>query len=346
MNLMHHIGILQSDDIRWLDFVNHNEEAIIFHHPAWIQLISECYHHRPFILGVFDQHGQIRAGVPLVEVNSLLSGHRWVSLPYTDHCSPLYDDPKYLAYLIDFFLGVLFEGSVSNIELRWDYPILPDSYKTDKYVLSRLELCSQPELVAERIDHKYRRMPRVAQERGAYWQQGGSINDLEIFYRLHTITRQRLGMPVQPKKFFDLLWKYLIEPGLGFFLHIYKDGVCLSSAVFLHWKHTLIYKYSATGGLEKQLSPNDLLMWTAIQWGCEHGYSELDMGRTNKGQKGLRHFKRRWGSEEVPLFYTVFTNSLADYPDGEMLEILKAVISHSPPWVCRLAGEILYGHYG
>jgi hypothetical protein len=281
-----------------------------------------------------------------MEVNSWLSGHRWVSLPFTDHCSPLCDGPEWLVYLIDYFLEVLLTKTVPKIELRWDYPILPDSYKTDHYVLTHLDLCSQPELIAKRIDHKYRRMPRVAQERGAYWRQGRSIEDLQTFYRLHTMTRQRLGVPVQPKKFFELLWEYLIEPGMGFFLHVYKDNACLSSAVFLHWKHTLIYKYSATCGLEKQLSPNDLIIWTAIQWGCEHGYSELDMGRTNKDQEGLRHFKKKWGSEEDSLIYTIFANTLPTDMNGKMMKILRNVICHSPPWVCRIAGEILYGHFG
>ena len=341
-----YIDILEPDDIRWREFVEHNEKATIFHHPSWIRLISDCYQHRPFIVCVFDLNRNLHAGVPMVEVNSFLSGHRWVSLPFTDHCSPLYDDPQWLVYLIDFFLENLNEGSVPKIELRWDYPILPDSYKTSRYMLSNLELCQDQDTIAKRIDHKYRRMPRVAQERGAIWKKGRSLDDLYTFYRLHTMTRQRLGVPVQPKKFFELLWQYLIEPGMGFFLHVYKDNVCLSSAVFLHWRHTLIYKYSATCGLERQLSPNDLLLWTAIQWGCEHGFTQLDMGRTNNEQEGLRHFKRRWGSEEKPLIYTIFSNSLPHAFDGKMMDLMKIVICHSPPFVCRIAGELLYGHFG
>ena len=341
-----YIDILEPDDIRWREFIEHNEKATIFHHPAWIRFISDCYHHYPFIICVLDPNGNIHAGAPMVEVNSLLSGHRWVSLPFTDHCSPLYDDPHWLVYLIDYFLETIGKRSVPKIELRWEYPIVPDSYKTEQYVLSRLELCPQSELIAKRIDHKYRRMPRIAQERGAYCRQGMSLDDMHIFYRLHTMTRHRLGVPVQPIKFFEFLWKYLVEPGMGFFMHVYKDNVCLSSALFLHWNHTLIYKYSASSGLERQISPNDLLIWKAIQWGCEHGFTELDMGRTNKDQDGLRHFKRRWGSQESPLIYTIFSDTLPNELNGEMMKALNTAIRHSPTWVCRVTGEILYGHFG
>lgn len=343
---MKNIDILQPDDVHWRDFVEQNDESTVFHHPAWIQLISECYHHKPFILSVVDAHGRIHAGVPMVEVNSLLSGHRWVSLPFTDHCSPLYDDPQWLVYLIDFFLESVIDGSLPKIELRWDYPIMPDSYKSSQYILTCLELCKQSDVIAKRIEPKYRRAPRVAQERGANWQLGSSLNDLNTFYCLHTMTRQRLGVPVQPKRFFNLLWKNIIEPGMGFFLHVYKDNICLSSAVFLHWKHTLIYKYSATSDLERKIRPNDLMMWTAIKWGCEHGYTKLDMGRTDKDQEGLRHFKRRWAAEEKPLIYTIFSNTLPPVANGNMGVILKTVICHSPTWVCRMTGELFYGHFG
>jgi CelD/BcsL family acetyltransferase involved in cellulose biosynthesis len=343
---MNDLIVLEPEDQRWKSFVDSNDQATIFHHPAWIQLLSESYDQQPFVIAVSDSDGNIRAGMPIVNVQSFLTGHRWASLPFTDHCAPLYEDDYWLHHLTDCVLELYQKGEAPRIELRWEYPLNPVFYQSNQYVLTLLQLDSEPELVAKRIDHKYRRMPRVAQERGAHAILGKTLDDIDTFYQLHTVTRQRLGVPVQPRKFFKLLWKYIIDPGLGFVIHIYKDGNCLSSAVFLHWKHTLVYKYSATSGAEKQLSPNDLLMWTAIQWGCENGYKVLDLGRSNIDNQGLRYFKLRWGAEENPLVYSILSERKTGLPNGRLMNILESVICHSPLWICRLAGELLYRHFG
>jgi CelD/BcsL family acetyltransferase involved in cellulose biosynthesis len=343
---MNDLIVLEPDDQRWKSFIENNDRATIFHHPAWIRLLSESYHQKSFVVAVVGSDGKIRAGIPMVNVQSFLTGNRWASLPFTDHCAPLYEDKHWLHYLTDGVLDLYHKGEAPGIELRWAYPSKPNLCRSQQYILTLLHLDSRPEVVARRIDHKYRRMPRVAQKRGAIAILGRSLDDLDTFYKLHTLTRRRLGVPVQPKKFFNLLWKHIIEQGLGFIIHVYKDENCLSSAVFLHWKHTLIYKYSASSGAEKQLSPNDLLMWTAIQWGCENGYKVLDMGRSNIEDHGLRHFKRRWGAEENPLVYSFLPERNAGLSNGRFKNILESVICHSPLWVCRLTGEMLYRHFG
>lgn len=343
---MENLCVVEFDDRRWITFISRHDQAAIFHHPAWLQLLSACYQQRSFVIAVTDSTGEIRAGIPVVDVQSFLTGHRWVSLPFTDHCAPLYDDPYWLSCLTGYLLELFQEGQTPQIELRWEYSAEPDLYYSQQYVLTTLQLDARPETVAKRINHKYRRLPRVAQERGAYAVMGRSLEDIDTFYRLHTFTRRRLGVPVQPKKFFDLLWKQVIDPGMGFVTHVYKDGNCLCSAVFLHWNQTLIYKYSARSGLEKKLSPNDLLLWTAIQWGCENNYKVLDLGRSSLGDEGLRRFKRRWGAKESPLIYSFFADSKPALTNGKLHNVMETVIGHSPQWVCRLTGELLYRHFG
>jgi CelD/BcsL family acetyltransferase involved in cellulose biosynthesis len=343
---MNDLLVLEPDDQRWKSFVEYNDQATVFHHPAWIQLLSESYNQSSFVLAVANSDGDIKAGMPIVNVQSFLTGHRWASLPFTDHCAPLYEDHQWLDCLTDNVLDLYHKGEAPPIELRWEYTSKPLLNQSQQYVLTLLQLDSQPEVVAKRIKSKYRRMPRVAQERGARAILGRTCDDMDTFYKLHVVTRRRLGVPVQPKKFFDLLWKKIIDQGLGFVIHTYKGDDCLSSAVFLHWNKTLIYKYSATSGVEKQLSPNDLLMWTAIQWGCENGYKVLDMGRSHIDDHGLRHFKRRWGAEEYPLVYSFLPERNTGLTNGRLKNVLEAVICHSPPWVCRLTGELLYWHFG
>ena len=143
-----------------------------------------------------------------------------------------------------------------------------------------------------------------------------------------------------------MLGSALIEKGLGFVLLAYKDDECLAAAIFLHWHRTLTYKYGASAIDGLNLRPNNLLFWTAIRWGCENGYTLFDMGKTDLANTGLRAFKSGWGANEMPLTYSTLPAEPPRSMTGKLMPVMQTVICHSPAWVCRLAGELLYKHFG
>src|SRR5262249_27519569 len=83
-------GVLEITDPRWADFVATHPAATPFHHPDWTRVAAVCYGSRAFALAVCEGPGTTRAGLPVVEVRPLRSGPKWVSLPYTDYCPPLF----------------------------------------------------------------------------------------------------------------------------------------------------------------------------------------------------------------------------------------------------------------
>jgi CelD/BcsL family acetyltransferase involved in cellulose biosynthesis len=159
-------------------------------------------------------------------------------------------------------------------------------------------------------------------------------------------TRHRKGIPVQPRKFFDLLGKHILAQGLGFILLAYKDDQCLAGGLFLHWQHTLTYKYAVSSSKGQQYRPNNLLSWTAMRWGCENGYTVFDLGRTELENEGLRRFKNGWGAEESPLPYSVLSAKSQDTGNDKLMSLMSTFIQKAPPWVCRVTGELLYRHFG
>jgi len=121
----------------------------------------------------------------------------------------------------------------------------------------------------------------------------------------------------------------------------------LAAAVFLNWNRTVVYKYGASDSNAWRLRPNHLLFWEAIRWSAENGYQTFDFGRSEAAQQGLREFKSGWGTEEVPLTYSMIrdrTNVSADTSRvaGWTSAAGGAVIRRSPAWVARLLGEVLY----
>jgi Acetyltransferase (GNAT) domain len=338
--------LLDPSDERWLTFAATEPEANIFHHPAWMNLLAECYGYRPFVVVAYGAGGQVCAGLPMMEVNSAVTGRRWVSLPFTDHCRPLYHDPVALIKLVDALADLYQDHEAPRIEVRWELPPHPAIQSACDCVLHTIPLGADVQRVTQRMQDQKRQLFRGAEHKGVRVVRGTSEEYLSTFYRLHVITRRRHGNPVQPRKFFELLGKHILEQGLGFVLLAYKDSVCLAGAVFLLWNHVLTYKYSASSGIDLRLRPNDLLLSTAVRWGCENDYTLLDMGRTDLKDTGLRQFKNRWGAAETPLVYSTFSDRPPRRTSGRLTQVMGTVIRNSPLWVCQAMGELLYKHVG
>ena len=68
-----------------------------------------------------------------------------------------------------------------------------------------------------------RRGIRKAQKEGLRVEFGITDKMVDEFYKLHLKTRQKQGVPIQPKRFFDLLKNNILDKGLGFISTAYKD---------------------------------------------------------------------------------------------------------------------------
>jgi Acetyltransferase (GNAT) domain len=333
-------------DGHWESFISSDIRANVFHHPGWIGTIADCYGYRPSVIAVLDAQRTIRAGLPVMETGSPLTGHRLTSLPFTDHCFPLYDGADSRQQLTDGLVDLLRSPDNPRTELRCELPEGPGIHASHQHVLHTVVLDPNSEAVFSRISSMHRRNVRAAEKKGVRIERGNGPEELEAFYRLHLQTRRRQGVPVQPRRFFSLLGERVLKPGLGFVVLAYKDTQCLAAAVFLHWQNTLTYKYGASTPDSWNLRPNNLLMWSAMRWGCENGYHWFDLGRTDLANSGLRAFKSGWGAMEEPLVYSSSHAGSSSTIVDIAMPLAHSVIRHSPPWVCRVTGELLYKHFG
>jgi CelD/BcsL family acetyltransferase involved in cellulose biosynthesis len=299
---------LELDDPRWLAFVRSRPEAGPFHHPAWASLLAQCYGFRGFAL----LDGE--AGLPVLDVGR----GRLVSLPFTDACAPLGD----------------FRAAVPRLEVRAALPGLPASVRG---VVHRLALSDDLDAVRRGFRSQMRRNVARAEREGVVVRAAETRADLlDVFYGLHLRTRHRQGVPVQPRRFFRLLWEDLHEHGLGTTLIALAGTTPVAAAVFLHWNGTTVYKFGASDPAYWSLRPNNLLFWEAIRAACARGDRSFDFGRTELENAGLREFKSGWGAVEEPL---VYTNAGGE---GRVARALAPAIRRAPLWLCRALGETAY----
>jgi CelD/BcsL family acetyltransferase involved in cellulose biosynthesis len=334
---------LELSDPRWREFTRRCPAATPFHHPAWAALLARSYGFRAFALGQQDTDGRLLAGIPVVEVRGPLRDRRWVSLPFTDHCSPLTVPGGGVTDLHKELDVARFEAGVPSFEVRTSLDDQVADLQTAG-VLHLLDLEPDAEAVRRRVRPSVRKWIDRARRDGVTVRHGDARADLtRTFYDLHVRTRRRQGVPVQPRRYFELLWDQMLAPGLGFVLLASSGDTAIAGAVFLAWNGTAIYKYGASDTRHWDLHPNHLVMWEAIRRACENGQHTFDFGRSHSAGRGLRQFKSSWGAREAPLTYSTLGrrgSSLSS--DGHLYDLLGMTIRNSPPAVCRLLGQLLY----
>jgi CelD/BcsL family acetyltransferase involved in cellulose biosynthesis len=330
-------------DTRWRQFVASHRDALPCHDPGWASLLADCYSLEPFVLASLDEAGEIRAGLPLIATGGRLRRRVWVSLPFTDFCPPLLGAQMSAATLAGSLDAARRVGGAASIEVR--APLAPAAPPPAVGFRHLVELADDPQVAFERFHHSQvqRAIRRLERDRELEVRVASSPAELsDVYYRLHLDTRRRLGMPVQPRRFFTMLWERMIEPGLGFLLLAYAGRRAVAGAVFLRSQNTLLYKYSASEPDAWRLRPNHLIIWSAIQRACGEGQRWLDFGRTELAHAGLRAFKLSWGASEEPLIYTCLSEGGSSGAGVGSHELLAATIRHSPRLLCRLTGELLY----
>ena len=230
------------DDPRWLRFVESSPSATPFHHPSWALLLARCYGYRAFALVHRDPRGRILAGLPVIEVRSPLARRRWVSLPFTDECQVLHPGIAQ-ADLVAELDGARRRAGVSTLQVRAALDG-PGAAASPVAVIHRLPLDPDPDAVYRgRLRSSVRKRITEARQDGVVVHRGDTPESLTTaFYRLHVRTRHRQGVPVQPRRYFELLWEHVIGPGQGFLLLASIGRTVIAGAVFLAWRDTVIYK--------------------------------------------------------------------------------------------------------
>jgi CelD/BcsL family acetyltransferase involved in cellulose biosynthesis len=311
-------------------------------------LLSRTYGYPVTACCIVDRAGAIRAGMPLAFVASRLTGRRLVCVPFADQCAALTtpDAPEAGEALVTALEDL---GRLLRVPIRVHGELPPGRAATvsARYHGHTLGLEGGFDAVVRGFRRRSAilRGARRAVREGLIAERRTDAEALDAFYALNVMTRRRLGVPVQPRRFVRGL-EDLLRRGLGF-VTVVRDGPRpVAAAVFLTHRGTLLYKYGASdpGALGKR--PNNLLFLEAIRWGCEDGMQRLDFGRTDIGHETLRAFKESWGADERIVEYHALGETRATSGDGALAARAAPLLRRAPPLVGRAVGELLYRHTG
>ena len=336
-------------DPRWDDLLDRHPRASVFHSRGWLEALKRTYGYEPIVLTTTDQ-GPLANGLAGCSVRTWRSP-RLVSLPFSDHCDPLFESPDDLSAVLAFLAGEVGKGRWSSFELRpRPEPIEGDpsgSAEGARFCLHTLDLARPAEQIFSGFHHSStQRAIRRAEREGLSYESGTSEQLLSSFYGLLRLTRRRHGLPPQPLAWFRNLIACLpstrfARSGQGATIHVAsKDGLPIAGILTLSFKKTLVYKYGGSDAAHHSLGGMPFLFWRAIQEAQAKGIEELDLGRSDLDQPGLIAFKDHLGATQTTLtYYTHPERRASGAHDGPLARAARRVIGHLPDAALDFTGR-------
>jgi CelD/BcsL family acetyltransferase involved in cellulose biosynthesis len=338
-------------DPRWPEFVGRHPGSSVFHTVAWLEALHRTYGYQPIAYTTSPPGSSLQDGLVLCRVASWITGRRLISLPFSDHCDPLWNNAADENVFISALEQVLHREKLRYIEIRPARPLSSTASPfrtTQSYCFHRVDL--RPDLTTLFGNcHKsstQRKIVRAERERLIY-QAGRSEALLEAFWHLLLLTRRRHCIPPQPKTWF----RNLIEC-FGDALQIrvaFKGKQPVASILTLRHKDALVFKYGCSDVRFNNLGGTQLLFWRSIQEAKAAGLQVFDLGRSECHNSGLIAFKDRWGSARSTLTYSRFSLSplsggFGHGGTGWADRIARGVVPFLPDRLLSMLGSALYKH--
>ena len=270
-----------------------------------------------------------------------------VSLPFSDHCEPLFDSSQDLQFVMQYLRAdsqhqnwKYIELRPANGNLRSDAPRF-GFQPFEQYCLHRMDLRPSLDDIFRSL-HKdsARRRIRHAEAVGVTCECGRSSKLLKDFYDLLVLTRGRHHLPPQP-----LLWFRNLIASMNDALEMrvaYKDHVPIAAILTLRFRKAIYYKYGCSNLQFKHLGAMPYVLWNAIEESKRAGALEFDLGRSDRDNPTLIAFKNHWARAPLELVYWAYPEPRL--ASGWKMNVAKRLFACMPDRLLAATGRLIYRH--
>ena len=335
-------------DARWSQLLERHELATLFHSTEWLDALQRTYGYRASALTTSGPGERLTNALVFCRVQSWLTGRRLVSVPFSDHCTPLIDSEEEFGWLLSGLKQERDHGKAKYLEIRpvtEGTGVAADLVASATFCLHRLDLGpGLSDLFHALHPNCIRRKIARAEREGVTYEEGSSEELLRKFYQLTVLTRRRQQILPQPLSWFRNLIACM---GERVKIRVASQGGRPAAGILtIRYKSTMTYKYGCSDPTFHRMGPMQLLMWQAIQDAKSSGLLEFDMGRTDWNNEGLLTYKDRWGGARSTLMYFRHPPSNPqDRTENMPMRIAKRIVTVAPDSLLTTAGSILYRHF-
>ena len=330
----------------WDELLLTHEDYSFFHTSAWARVLSESYKYKPLYFTSIN-NGKLSALIPVMEINSFLTGRRGVSLPFTDFCQPIVSDEAQFKETIRQIIEYGKMARWKYIEWRGGESYFQRTQPSLSYYGHALELVPNENELLSSFRESTKRNIKKALKQGVEVIISNSLQSMKDFHRLNCITRKHHGLPPQPLFFFKKVFEHVISRNLGFVALAYHSKRVIASAIYFIFGDKAIYKYGASDRNFQHLRPNNLVMWEAIKWSAQNGFKSFNLGRTEPENDGLLQFKRGWGTKQQNINYYKYDLANQAYSKNNYkVDVFSGLFRKMPTPFLNVLGVLFYKHMG
>jgi len=290
---------------------------------------------------------QLAGIIPLMFVNSPLTGKRVVSLPFTAYCTPLVAE-EYIEEAVRFAYNRF--PKVSYVELKFLESTKGDEGQlgvASSYVDHIISLKGDIDELFRSFHYScVRKRVRHANKKGLTFSLGESESHLRQIYKLIVKVRRSHGLPPQPYELYYNIYRILLPLNLLIMPLVEFNGNIIAGGFVLKSKHIWHLEYSASDHRLLDLAPNPMLFWECIKMAHQAGANYFDLGRTSIWNNSLLEFKDRWQAKRHVIRNLYFPQNAKAPAMKKNREILLSMNKRLPATLLKWIGRVLYPHMG
>lgn len=297
---------------KWNELLKSAPNATVFHTKEWAEVITKTYPARKKLYIVAeDDRGKLLGMMPLVELVKF-GFHNYLSLPLDGYGGPITigDQDENLKEKILFYFSGLGRGWRHGLLRTVDFS--EQCKILEKYGFQRrrcfthlLHLNTSFESVwKNKFSRNVRKIVRQAKRKGVCIEEVKNLDDVKAYYEIAVHTSKRRGVIPYPVQIYENIFKYMQSQGLVKW-HLAKcNGLPIAGTIHFVFKDSILSWLNASYQHYWHLRPNNLLVSSIIEWGCENGMQMYNFGASPPSATELIRFKESWGAEKK--FYDVY----------------------------------------
>ena len=216
-------------------------------------------------------------------------------------------------------------GETLSVELRQNgwRPSVEQIQFRNTFVI---QLTADEESMLARMKQKTRYNIRLAQRKGVTIRLG-SLDDLDLLYRMYAETSIRDHFTIREKSYYLRTWTIFYQAGMADLLIAEVDREPVAGLILFRFASTAWYMYGMSRAVHREKMPTYLLQWEAIRrarqvqctrydlWGAPNDFSEADpMWGVYRFKEGLGGGLIRtigaWDYPIRPLLYRLYSQIL------------------------------------
>lgn len=329
----------------WDAYVDKFDEATLYHHYAWYDVLAETYGHEPVLLSATNDEGAFVGVLPLMLVKAPVLGAKLIACPYQASAGPpLADDDDIAVALLERAVEIGRERGAKYVEVRG--PAEDERLRRAGFVERNAGTFDSVVPIREMTRTKLHRghrqdINRVARL-GIEVREATSLAEWRLFYEMFEELQRQFAAIGLGWKIFENLFERL--PSKAKVRLAYLDGEIIAGAFLLCHHRTIFSKQAVVRPEHVRTGIGKGLVWSTMQWGEEAGYDYLNLGISLASQESVKVFKDGFGAVSRPLSSYVFGLGATPPSYEELYDgygTAKKVWQKMPLPATKLAGAVL-----